>query len=58
MKYPFPDELSPVRQSLPPRGAWIEILVFPYESVRGNESLPPRGAWIEIKVRAAACFVS
>ena len=33
--------------SLPPRGAWIEIMK-PWKAERICESLPPRGAWIEI----------
>ena len=36
-----------VTKSLPPRGAWIEILT-PISVSRGRKSLPPRGAWIEI----------
>ena len=39
--------------SLPPRGAWIEILSYlsAISYNRGiNKSLPPRGAWIEIPV--------
>ena len=34
-------------ESLPPRGAWIEILVADFEALLAR-SLPPRGAWIEI----------
>ena len=33
--------------SLPPRGAWIEIMNNMLEVII-EESLPPRGAWIEI----------
>ena len=43
------------KPSLPPRGAWIEIL----ESRKDKsawESLPPRGAWIEIT--NYRCFVA
>ena len=36
-------------QSLPPRGAWIEIAPTPSRPARPR-SLPPRGAWIEIPV--------
>ena len=33
--------------SLPPRGAWIEIILI-WETSAKIESLPSRGAWIEI----------
>ena len=33
--------------SLPARGAWIEIIIYPIR-VYVNRSLPARGAWIEI----------
>ena len=36
-------------QSLPPRGAWIEISLPLPPCVKYNGSLPPRGAWIEIR---------
>ena len=41
-------------ESLPSRGAWIEILAE-YQAGRGalRESLPSRGAWIEIGGEAA-----
>ena len=35
-------------QSLPPRGAWIEMIVFSTSVRIALMSLPPRGAWIEI----------
>ena len=35
-------------QSLPVRGAWIEIRAVESEMRRPLESLPVRGAWIEI----------
>ena len=38
--------------SLPPRGAWIEILVLPGLTFT-TPSLPPRGAWIEMADTAA-----
>ena len=34
--------------SLPPRGAWIEILTLGYITDLTLSSLPPRGAWIEM----------
>ena len=34
--------------SLPPRGAWIEIMVDSLANIANGGSLPPRGAWIEI----------
>ena len=34
--------------SLPMRGAWIEIIVYPSVSASFSMSLPMRGAWIEI----------
>ena len=43
-------------ESLPPRGAWIEITVQKMEAA-GMESLPPRGAWIEIKTSIACIHV-
>ena len=35
-------------QSLPVRGAWIEIDLGTEQEIRDKESLPVRGAWIEI----------
>ena len=35
-------------QSLPTRGAWIEIFVIITSKVITSGSLPTRGAWIEI----------
>ena len=35
-------------ESLPPRGAWIEITLRFIHYLRFQQSLPPRGAWIEI----------
>ena len=35
-------------ESLPARGAWIEIVEIPPSSCVIVESLPARGAWIEI----------
>ena len=35
--------------SLPPRGAWIEIIELS-KLIAALKSLPPRGAWIEIEV--------
>ena len=37
-------------ESLPPRGAWIEIAILSIPSIFFLSSLPPRGAWIEIVV--------
>ena len=34
--------------SLPPRGAWIEMLFLAGCTPTKSWSLPPRGAWIEI----------
>ena len=39
--------------SLPPRGAWIEILPATCKRQREGMSLPPRGAWIEIFCHSA-----
>jgi len=40
--------LPGIALSLPPRGAWIEIVS--YEAlITDHMSLPPRGAWIEIQ---------
>ena len=36
--------------SLPPREAWIEIIVIAEFFIIGGVSLPPREAWIEIGV--------
>ena len=36
------------RPSLPVRGAWIEIFLWPFSAFPGVRSLPVRGAWIEI----------
>ena len=36
------------KQSLPPRGAWIEMLFSALSNLVLRRSLPPRGAWIEI----------
>ena len=36
-----------MEESLPPRGAWIEIAVDSLY-LPCSSSLPPRGAWIEI----------
>ena len=36
-------------ESLPPRGAWIEIPFF-WHGFDSRRSLPPRGAWIEISI--------
>ena len=41
--------------SLPPRGAWIEILDERY-NMTFEESLPPRGAWIEIDYAAGKSY--
>ena len=38
-----------VAQSLPVRGAWIEILIVPQIAAK-YQSLPVRGAWIEIRL--------
>ena len=35
-------------QSLPVRGAWIEIASAERASIRAGWSLPVRGAWIEM----------
>ena len=35
-------------ESLPPRGAWIEIGDTVMAATGKGQSLPPRGAWIEI----------
>ena len=35
-------------QSLPVRGAWIEMRCMGYEYDGGMRSLPVRGAWIEM----------
>ena len=37
-------------ESLPPRGAWIEIPTQTAREYIAAMSLPPRGAWIEIAV--------
>ena len=37
-------------ESLPVRGAWIEIMMPPSER-RRHQSLPVRGAWIEISAQ-------
>ena len=43
-------------ESLPARGAWIEIYNLQY--ARGAErSLPARGAWIEIELRVISILV-
>ena len=47
LKFPVPPPGEASRESLPPRGAWIEIRVYRADGTR-NSSLPPRGAWIEI----------
>ena len=36
------------QMSLPPRGAWIEIIYAKVDEIADYMSLPPRGAWIEI----------
>ena len=41
-------------QSLPVRGAWIEMVLFPRRSGWMLASLPVRGAWIEISSFSAA----
>ena len=41
--------ISRARLSLPPRGAWIEILPT-ICAANTTTSLPPRGAWIEISL--------
>ena len=38
-------------ESLPSRGAWIEMLLAPASSAWAVTSLPSRGAWIEIACR-------
>ena len=35
--------------SLPSRGAWIEISLWPKKRRKPTASLPSRGAWIEIR---------
>ena len=51
LKLPQPRfEPGPAAQSLPIRGAWIEINC-PTMSAKRRESLPIRGAWIEIVFR-------
>ena len=42
--------LADETESLPSRGAWIEIYLIPSASPSGALSLPSRGAWIEIEV--------
>ena len=37
-----------VTESLPVRGAWIEIIIFA-QGESGVSSLPVRGAWIEMQ---------
>ena len=44
----------PFMQSLPARGAWIEIPRGSHGTIPGS-SLPARGAWIEISRRSASC---
>ena len=38
-------------ESLPPRGAWIEMIFCKGLSLSLLASLPPRGAWIEIEAQ-------
>ena len=45
-------------QSLPSRGAWIEIYKFRLYPTKAQESLPSRGAWIEISLLGFAGTVS
>ena len=42
-------------QSLPSRGAWVEIVGGNYECT-ANQSLPSRGAWVEISGRGTSCI--
>ena len=48
LKLKYGSKGEAVKASLPPRGAWIEIvMVLP--PFKLSVSLPPRGAWIEIQ---------
>ena len=42
------DAIRETKQSLPVRGAWIEIALAKKSSGAYQRSLPLRGAWIEI----------
>ena len=42
------------KRSLPSRGAWIEIVLFPVPVWLLCPSLPSRGAWIEIPTKREA----
>ena len=48
MKSRIANTAAGMRESLPVRGAWIEIVVNVERSPSDGTSLPVRGAWIEI----------
>ena len=41
------------RQSLPVRGAWVEIVAIWTIEPQDERSLPVRGAWVEITINAS-----
>ena len=52
LKLPFGHVVSQKGESLPSRGAWIEIWTQTTSSRASPRSLPSRGAWIEMIMRA------
>ena len=50
LKYRFTHHVIRRTQSLPVRGAWVEIEAHQWQSGRWR-SLPVRGAWVEIRYR-------
>ena len=50
MKYVDNEPRVVIFESLPTRGAWIEISALPFRALGLIWSLPTRGAWIEMFV--------
>ena len=48
LKFASQPEIALLMQSLPVRGAWVEITIKAVRVGSGGTSLPVRGAWVEI----------